>query len=258
MPSREDRPPEPVRRAARRGRPPAAPEKRVAPPAEHRVEAVERALTILEAFADGEPAFTLAALARRTGLNPSTILRLSGSLVRFGHLRRGENGLFRLGPTTLRLGVRYRDSFALADHVRPALARLAGETRETAAFYVREGGQRTCLFRHQACRPVRHHVEEGARLPLDKGASAHVLVAFDAAAQGQASLRARGYVVSLGERDPESAGIAAPVFGPDGQLVGALGIAGLLSRLKNADLDALGRTVADEAARITSELSGRR
>ncbi len=244
---------------SKRGRPSAL-EKETAPLAEHRVEAVERALTILAAFADGDPAFTLAALARRTSLNPSTVLRLSGSLVRFGYLHRSDAGLFRLGPMPLQLGLRYRDSFALADYVRPALARLAESTGETAAFYIREGAHRICLFRHQARRAIRHHVEEGARLPLDRGASAHVLVAFGPSGRkpSQAPVRARGYATSFGERDPESAAVAAPVFGWDGQLIGALGIVGLLSRLREADPDDLGAKVKKEAAKITASLGGDR
>ena len=66
-------------------------------------------------------------IAARTGFYPSTVLRLTASLIRFGYLHRASDGLFRLGPTPLRLAVLYRESFRLTDHVRPALARLVGE-----------------------------------------------------------------------------------------------------------------------------------
>ena len=79
-------------------------------PAEQRVEAVERALSILEAFVDNEPSLSLAAIARHTGFNPSTILRLSASLMRFGYLRRLSDGRYSLGPAPLQLGTLYRNS----------------------------------------------------------------------------------------------------------------------------------------------------
>ncbi|RTL67516.1 MAG: IclR family transcriptional regulator, partial [Hyphomicrobiales bacterium] len=64
-----------------------------------RVESVERALTILDAFGDGTPRLALGELAARTGLYRSTILRLAASLERFGYLNRDEDGAFRLGPS---------------------------------------------------------------------------------------------------------------------------------------------------------------
>ncbi len=243
----------------RRGRPPnEALVENSTGTAVHRVEAVERALGILDAFVDNEPSLTLAAIARRTGLNPSTILRLSASLMRFGYLRRLADGRYSLGPTPLQLSAIYRNSFDLANYIRPALGRLAAETGETAAFYVRDGDKRICLFRHQADTSIRHHIEEGARLPMGKGASAHVLSAFegDEAAPGGTAIRQQGYAVSLGERDPESAAIAAPVFGSNGQLVGALGIAALLSRLLRKDREQLVRFVLAAARGVTTALGG--
>lgn len=247
---------EPSTAPARRGRPP----KTAAPAVEHRVEAVERALSILDAFVDNDPSLTLAAIARRTRLNPSTILRLSGSLTRFGYLRRLADGRYRLGPTPLQLGTLYRKGFDLAEYVRPALGRLAEVTGETAAFYVRDGDCRVCLFRHQADTSIRHHIEEGARLPMDLGASAHVLSAFGdgPAAADAAVVRQDGYSVSLGERDPESAAIAAPIFGQDGMLVGTLGIAALLSRLLRQDRDHLVQVVVTAAEEVTQALGGRK
>src|SRR3954453_8522208 len=136
----------------RRGRPPSADRPDGAD--EPRVEAVERALSVLDAFADGRPRLSLAEIAERTGLYPSTIRRLAASLDRFGYLHRGADGLFRLGPTPLRLGLLYRDAFDLADHVRPALARLVERTGETAAFYVREGERARTDGLHGGRRPA--------------------------------------------------------------------------------------------------------
>ena len=56
---------------------------------EQRVEAVERALSILDAFTAERPSLSLAELAERTGFYPSTILRLASSLARFGYMHRG-------------------------------------------------------------------------------------------------------------------------------------------------------------------------
>ena len=174
------------------------------------------------------------------------MLRLAASLVRFGYLHREANGRFRLGPTPLRLGILYREACQMTDYVRPVLAQLVEKTNETAAFYVRAGDKRICLYRHHSPQLIRHHLEEGSELPLDRGASAPVLSAFGSDG-GDTPVRRCGYAVSLGERDPQTAAIVAPVFGPEQRLAGALGITGLLSRFQDADVDMLARVVLDQA-----------
>lgn len=198
-----------------------------------RVEAVERALTVLNAFHAAKPAMTLGEIATATGLYKSTILRLAGSLERLGYLVRGDNGVFRLGPALWRLGSIYRAQFDLGDAIRPELRRLVEATGETASFYIRQRQSRVCLFRHNSPHPARHHLDEGAELPLTAGASAHVLVAFaDGKGVKAKAVKTRGYAISLGERDPQVAAVAVPVFDLAGEFRGALAISGLIGRFE--------------------------
>lgn len=224
---------------------------------EQKVEAVERALTILEAFADGEAKLSLAALAQRTGLYRSTILRLTASLERFGYVRRGTDGQFRLGPSLWRLGVLYQNAFNLADHVRPVLRELVEETGETAAFYVREGNKRICLYREHAQRLIRHHIEEGAALPLEGGAGARILMAYtDGVGPLYDEVREKGHYVSMGERDPETAAVSAPVFGQSRGFIGAIGVTGPLNRFEEPELQRIIATVIAKAKRLSYAIGG--
>lgn len=241
----------------RRGRPPSpkGDAARAEPAGKPRVEAVERALSILDAFGEGTPRLSLSEIAERTGLYPSTVLRLAASLDRFGYLHRGRDGLFRLGPTPLRLGLLYRDAFDLAALVRPVLARLVERTGETAAFYVREEGRRVCLYRHHSPRLIRHHVEEGAVLPLDRGASGHVLMAYTGGTSPvHEQVRQQGWYLSLGERDPEAAAMAAPVFGRGREFIGALGIISLRSRLETESHAQMAALLTEEAGQLSRSI----
>ena len=169
-------------------------------------------------------------------------------------LVRGEDGLFRLGPATFRLGLLYRAGLDLAEQLRPALARLAGRTAETAVFYVREGDARLCLFRHESDRAVRHAMREGALLPLDRGAGGHVLAAFTGArGKRLAAVRASGLAMSLGERDPDIAAMAAPVFGSGG-FVGALSVSGPIGRFGTIARPQLESALREEAAALSRAL----
>jgi len=223
-----------------------------------RVEAVERALTVLEAFAEGSARLTLSEIAARTGFYPSTVLRLFNSLEAFGYLQREDDGRFRLGPSLWRLGVLYQNAFDLERYVRPVLGQLVDKLGETAAFYIREGDRRICLYRRFASSSIGHHVEEGTELPLDRGASAHVLMAYTgASAKKYEAIRREGVCVSYGERNPDANAIAVPVFGQGEAFVGALSIIGPVSRLMGATIDRSVPVLRDAARALSRSLLGR-
>lgn len=228
-------------------------------PPRKKVEAVERALSILEVFTETEPRLLLSEIARRTGLYPSTTLRLAGSLEHWGYLRRDGDGHFRLGPAVLRLGSIYQDTFDLGELVRPALRRLSEESGETAAFYVREGDDRVCLYRAHSRHPLRHHIDEGVRLPLDRGAGGHVLMAYSGGSEPvHDDVRAAGYRASFGERDAEAAAVSVPVFGSGGSFLGALTLVGTRTRISEQTVPTLVALLQAEATQLHSDLDGRR
>lgn len=203
--------------------------------AQDRVEAVERALCLLEAFTPDDQALSLKELAARTGLYKSTILRLAGSLDRHGFMLRSATGDYRLGPALGQLGAIYRRQIDPGAVIRPTLAAIGAALNESVAFYVRAGEERLCLYRHNAARAIRHQIDEGARLPLSHGAAGHILRAFDAGdAGGDATLRSQGICLSRGERDPEVAALAVPVHDPAGVMRGALSVSGPIARFDDA------------------------
>lgn len=222
------------------------------------VDAVERGLAILSAFQEGAQGLSLAELSRRTGLYKSTILRIAASLEAKRFLARGTDGVFRLGPELWRLGSLYRRSFDLGEYVRPVLRSLVADTQETASFYVRDGDQRICLYRLNSPRAARHHLDEGVRLPLDQGAAGRVLSAYGRAAQPRSSraeqLRAAGFAVSRGERDPEVGAVAVPVVDSAGSLRGALSVSTLLTRLNDEAEAVMLRALASGAKHLTDTL----
>jgi len=215
-------------------------------PDAQRVEAVERALAILDAFDLENPALSLAELARRTGSYKSTLLRLAGSLQYCGFLAREPDGRYRPGPAIVRLAPLVTAQAAdLEARIRPVLARLGADTGETASFYIRDGDDRICLYRCNSAHAARHHLDEGARLPLAQGAAGRVLAAFTS---GDPAQQAAAHFVSVGERDPAVAAVAVPLFSPDGAFLGALSVSGIRGRFdeasRKAALDCLRRETA--------------
>ncbi|HKX41745.1 MAG TPA: IclR family transcriptional regulator [Burkholderiaceae bacterium] len=195
------------------------------------VAAVDRALSILDALTDDKT--SLAELSKRTGLYKSTLLRLLKSLEKFGYVLRSEDGSYRLGSKLLYLGSLYQRHFDLSAIVPPVLRQLADELHEGASFYVADGEHRVVLHRADASRTVRDLVHEGDRFTLTLGAAGHVLRAFsDARGARFDRIRAAMYAASYGERDPEVAAVACPVFGHGNRLAGAISVSGPRYRIE--------------------------
>lgn len=217
------------------------------------VAAVDRALSLLCAFRAGDRALSLAELATRTRLVKSTALRLLASLAHFGFVQRGDDGLYAIGPEVARLNGVYAASLSLEAVVMPHLETLATVTKETAAFHVRRGENRVCLYRVNSILPLHVHVQVGDLLPLERGAGGRVLMAFSGAKGAMYErIRKEGYAALQGDRVADLAGISAPVLGPGGELVGAITLTLPSLRYK----EKLVAPVRDAAKAISAKLGG--
>jgi DNA-binding IclR family transcriptional regulator len=154
-----------------------------------------------------------------------------------------DDGRYALGPEVARLHAAYASSFSLAEVVMPVLQSLVAATQESAAFHVRQGQARLCLYRIDSPHPVRDHIKAGDLLPIDRGAGARVLDAFASkqdrlpgqrnAALAKAVVKL-GYFAGIGDREQEVAGISAPVFAADGKLAGAITLTTPANRYQEA------------------------
>ncbi|MEQ8195473.1 MAG: IclR family transcriptional regulator [Rhodospirillales bacterium] len=234
------------------------------PPSETKekgVTAVDRALKIVEGFRDGERSLSLQELAARTALHKATIIRLIASLERFGYVLRVAPGEYALGPAFLHFGGLYRSSFQLSDHVVPALRSLVRLGGETAAFFIRDGDMRICLYKVESTSALRSHLKEGDRRPLLPGGTGKILLAFseDAAehdAPELADIRKTYITFNAGERHAEIASLAVPVFGQDNALEGAMSFSGPVAHFTPEKVRELTAPLFETAARLTQQLGG--
>jgi DNA-binding IclR family transcriptional regulator len=221
-------------------------------PASDGVAALDRAIAILGAFTAADRSLGLADIAARTGLYKSTILRLCSSLLRGQLLERTDDGRYRIGQAAFRLGALYQRSVVTADVLLPVMRELAELSWESVAFYVRSGDVRMCLYRIESKHPIRYTVREGDVLPLSVGSGGRVLSAFSGEkGEPYDTIRSTFHWLSVGDRDPETAGVSAPVFGPGHTLLGAMTLAGPRSRVDEAFLHRMAGLLLDAAARAT-------
>jgi DNA-binding IclR family transcriptional regulator len=223
------------------------------------VIAVTRAFSIMEAFEMGESALALAELSRRVGLHKTTVLRLARTLAATHYMVQTEDGLWRLGPATSWIGAKYQAGFDFNRVVGPTLHELVNTTAESASFYVREGSIRSCIARVEGPHAKYHNVRVGEPLPLDKGASGRVILAFSGEHGAlYETIREKGFHISISEREAQVSSIAAPVFSTNWRLLGSLCISGPSSRLTKAKLEKYARTVTRAANQLSYSLAGAR
>ncbi|WP_105968201.1 IclR family transcriptional regulator [Streptomyces geranii] len=218
----------------------------------------DRALDILTMFDDTHLVISGTAVAERLGVARSTAYRYLQSLVSGRFLEEAPGGGFRLGLRVLEIARLARRSYGLSETALPSMQALAEEVGETVLLTRRTGDLVICVDRAESeAQAVRISYERGSALPLNAGAAALVLLAWspedearrlleatelrrftpatltdvDALVERLGRIRRLGYSVTRGELDPDVVGIAAPIRSQGEQVVAAVSVAALASRL---------------------------
>src|ERR671934_84899 len=137
---------------------------RTGQPAVRRVAAVERALAVLDALSDGNVELGTNEIARRTGINASTVSRLLATLAGAGIVEHvTATGRYRLGLRLLQLGNAVLARLDLREVARPHLQALVAATGETATLST--PGERDAITNAQG--PAARFGREAMRAALD-------------------------------------------------------------------------------------------
>jgi DNA-binding IclR family transcriptional regulator len=189
------------------------------------VEAVTRALAILDAFTIDDASLRLTELAHRTGLPKNSVLRLARTLAAGDYLSMTPQREWRLGPATAWLGARYQVAFDLHNTIEPEMQALAQATGRSVSYFVHDGHSRVRLLHVHGASTNSGVKRVGEPMPMDRGSPGQVLLAF-AGRQGQVydTIRKRGYHLTIGEARRGRASVSAPVFGSRWNIVGAITI----------------------------------
>ncbi|CAN5776432.1 IclR family transcriptional regulator [soil metagenome] len=218
------------------------------------VGAVDRAISLLDVFTPDRPLLSLAELAEESRQYKSTVLRLLASLAHSHLVVRHADGRFSLGSTIPRLHAVYAASFSLENLLLPALRELVEATRESAAYHIRQGAKRLCMYGVDSPQTIRDHTQVGALLPLGKGAAGAVFTAFGSAPFPRGGRIVREpLVIAPTDLVREVAAIAAPVFKASGALAGVIALTMPAMRLQRSH----GADVLRVAGQLTAELGGR-
>lgn len=128
------------------------------------VQAVDRALDVLEAFHANEEA-SLNVISKRAGLNKSRTFRLLCTLSRRGYVERTPNGLgYTLGLKLLERAAHFRRDMKQIAHAQ--MDRLRNEFNETVNLGVIHNGKMLYLDILESSRPFRMAAIVGSQMPI--------------------------------------------------------------------------------------------
>ncbi|SPF02801.1 IclR family transcriptional regulator [Streptomyces sp. MA5143a] len=241
----------------------------------------DRALDILTMFDDTQLVVSGTAVAERLGVARSTAYRYLQSLVAGRYLEEAPGGGFRLGLRVLEIARLARRSYGLSEIAVPSMEALAEDVHETVLLTRRAGDLVVCVDRAESTRAVRISYERGSALPINAGASALVLLAWspddearrllehaelrrftpatltdvDALVERLARIRRLGYSVTRGELDPDVVGLAAPIRDENKQVVAAVSVAALASRIYPEAEGEIAQKVLSTAREISDRMA---
>lgn len=231
---------------------------RTGQPSTQDIEATVRAVSILDALADGSELGTTE-LARKTSISASTVSRQLGTLARLGLVERVQSsGRYRLGVRVLRLANAVLGRLDLRNMARPLLEQLAADVGETATLSIPDTTDALTVdfvptdkyvrgVTHLGRPSIGHATSAGkvllafGRRPLPDGPlaayTAKTIVEHDELAAEIERVRKRGYATAIEEREPGLSAIAAPVWSASGELAAIVALQGPASRFAGKTLE---------------------
>jgi len=246
---------------------------------------LDKALDVLDAVGGSATGYSQAELGQRLGLPRTTLYRLLGTLVARGLLRRDPlRRVYCLGSRCFEYA---RAAYAMPDLVAAAAAELRGlrdMTGETAYLAALDGLEVISLDRCDGAHAQRSHSAIGQRKPLHCTSQGKAILAALPPERRDALVRdmtltavtprsvtdrrrllaelkltaQRGWSIDDEEIVPGVRCCGAPIVDAQGEVRGAVSVAGPAFRLTMQRLELLGPEVAEAARRIGAQLPAAR
>lgn len=256
------------------------------PPPKYAVRSLERAIRLLDCFAEDEPFLALKDVASRADLDKATARRLLMTLRRNGLIEQDPHTQhYSLGLGLLRLARAVHRPQSLEELAAPVLKALARETRTTCFLSVQQNRRALCIGRYFSNSPIKvMWWSVGTERKMNCGSAPRMLLAHapadvqravlagdmeryteqspldpEALAVRLAEIRKRGWEVAVDDVHPGLAAAAVPVTGPvngsEGEVVAAVSMAGLTQSIVEEGAPRHLNALRQAAARIEESLT---
>jgi len=226
------------------------------------VQAVERALAIMDALTEIGVPMAISELAEKVNLNVSTVHRLLSTLLVKGYIEQEpETSRYKLGLKLFTMGKTALYAKDLQTIGRPFLEELVQRCNETANLAILDGRDVVYIDQVESNNMVivRMFAKVGSRGPAHATASGKMLLShveeskfdklfkdvkleqytnetiadLDILKKELQRIYRQGYAIDLGERDEHVRCVAAPIYNHEGKIIAAISLSGPNTRITN-------------------------
>lgn len=218
------------------------------------VSSLVRGFKILSTFTVAQPALKVSEIAEITGIDQATVYRFVYTLEKMGYLvREKDTKRYRQGVKMLMISLPARSGIAVREAGLPVMIELSQKINETVRMNVLDDVDIVTIAIIQVIDKLVYPTPIGHRMPAYCTAAGKVLLAFQpveswdklfakidfvprtmqtitdpqAFREELLKIRQQGYSIQDGELVVGYGSIAAPVFGHDQAIAGAMSISGL-------------------------------
>jgi len=221
------------------------------------IQVLHKTLDVLETLKNDGDGLSLAEIARQVQLPKATVYRILNTLESRGYLDRRPDGAYRVSNKLFTLQSTKSIEEALRLAAQPVMERLATECRETVNLGTLDAGEVVVIATVESPQSIRMASKVGNRRLMHTTGLGKVLLsalsdreirrlaqlkglpALTPKSIGTVgallaeihSVRRRGYAIDNQENELDGRCIAAPISGPNGQVIAALSISGPVFRM---------------------------
>ncbi|MCP4316264.1 MAG: IclR family transcriptional regulator [Hyphomicrobiales bacterium] len=246
---------------------------------DYRIAAVDRALSVLEILSErGELGVT--EMSKELGMTKSLVFRILHTLEARGYVAKDEvRSIYGLGYRAWHLGDEAAKQRGLMLAAEPHMDALRDRFNENVNLVVRDGLNTLVVATRHSRHSMRLYAEPGRHGPLHAGGGSMVLLAYAPADVRQetlagtltkyasrtitdpmeldrklARIASDGFHLTRNDLDEGAFSVAVPIYGPGGNVIAAISVAGPVARLDKELQALILKEVLAASAAISSSL----
>lgn len=222
------------------------------------VQSIERGIEILKLLEAGPLGVT--ELANATALPKTTVHRLLKTFEAHHWVEFNGAKKYQLSWGILPMAKSFLMSLDVRAIAQSYMVAIRDQLQQSVNLFLAQGDYRICIERVAADKPLRHDIKIGTVYPIFKGAAGKIFGTYmadfkdtDMSAAESLQIRHDGFVVTRGNRVPDAASIAVPIFSFGNKLEAVMTISGPIGdyteeRVKEylAVMVALGQTISKQ------------
>ena len=226
-----------------------------------------RTVDILKLVSKNPDGITLDGICEKLELPKTSAYDIVTTLVEMGmvNVTRGQKQTYTIGLTAYRIGINYTNNLDFIGIIEPELKAFAKNVGKTVFFGVRSDHEVVYICKAEPENPIITTATVGTKNPVYCTSLGKAILAYsDEETRRQVMgriltteglkkeldmVKQKGYALDAREMEEHMECAGAPVFGPDGSVMGAISVSSLYKPTE--DYEALGRLVHEKALEVS-------